>query len=175
MIWITRILIFIASIAILLGVLYAALSIYGWDKIWTKAVGPADMGSVDFSTLRKSKKPNQVLVCPADMCRDKDRDWISQSYALSASDLRDELLNSIKGEKRLERVDDNSQPLELRFVQRSERLKFPDTISIEFFPLTDSTSTLALYSRSLVGETDFGVNLARAKRWLKRLEQKETR
>ena len=44
-------------------------------------------------------------------------------------------------------------------------MRFPDTIDVEVMPAGENQSTLALYSRSLVGRKDFGVNRARLQRW----------
>jgi uncharacterized protein (DUF1499 family) len=48
-------------------------------------------------------------------------------------------------------------------------LGFPDTIVVRFLDLPDGRSTLAIYSRSRFGESDFGVNHARLERWLGKL------
>ena len=45
-------------------------------------------------------------------------------------------------------------------------MRFPDTIDAEVLAVGDDQSTLALYSRSLIGRKDFGVNRARLQRWL---------
>ena len=47
-------------------------------------------------------------------------------------------------------------------------MRYPDTIDIEVFAAEGAT--LAIYSRSLVGSGDFGVNLARIERWLAALD-----
>ena len=52
-----------------------------------------------------------------------------------------------------------------RFIQTSRLMRFPDTIDIEVFPAGNG-ATLAIYSRSLLGRRDFGVNRARVARWL---------
>ena len=49
-------------------------------------------------------------------------------------------------------------------------MRFPDTIDIEVFPAGQRQSTLAIYSRSLLGRKDFGVNRARIARWLAALD-----
>jgi uncharacterized protein (DUF1499 family) len=50
-------------------------------------------------------------------------------------------------------------------------MRFPDTIDVEVVPVGDDKSTLAIYSRSLVGRSDFGVNRARIARWMAALEK----
>jgi len=51
-------------------------------------------------------------------------------------------------------------------VQHTRLMRFPDTIDLEVFPAGEGQSTLAIYSRSLIGRKDFGVNRARITRWL---------
>lgn len=47
-------------------------------------------------------------------------------------------------------------------------MRYPDTVDLEVIPVGENQSTLALYSRSLVGRKDFGVNRARLRRWRNR-------
>ena len=60
-------------------------------------------------------------------------------------------------------------PLAERYIQRSRWLRLPDTIAVRYFPRGEGQSTIALYSRSQLGQGDFGVNRARIARWLDRL------
>jgi len=70
-------------------------------------------------------------------------------------------------------MDDGSDPLNLRFIQRTRRLRFPDTIRVRFFALSENQSTVALHSQSQIGNNDFGVNKQRLIRWLGRLKEFE--
>jgi len=45
-------------------------------------------------------------------------------------------------------------------------MRYPDTIDIEVLSAGTNQSTVAIYSRSLVGSLDFGVNRKRVERWL---------
>ena len=54
---------------------------------------------------------------------------------------------------------------ELRFIMRSPTLRFPDTISVEFFDVKGG-ATLAIYARAQIGYKDFGANEKRVRRWL---------
>ena len=53
-----------------------------------------------------------------------------------------------------------------RFVQYTRLMRYPDTTDVDIIPAGEGRATLALYSRSLVGRKDFGVNCARLTRWL---------
>jgi uncharacterized protein (DUF1499 family) len=56
--------------------------------------------------------------------------------------------------------------LQAHFVARSALLNFPDLIAVQVTP----DSGLILWSRSLYGRSDFGVNRARLETWLAALE-----
>ena len=73
---------------------------------------------------------------------------------------------------RVAMVRDDREKGQCDFVQRSFLFRFPDTITIEVIPVDDDTSTCAVYSRSMYGRGDLGVNRRRIRRWL-RLVQSE--
>ena len=45
-------------------------------------------------------------------------------------------------------------------------MRYPDSITVRFLPLEEGRSTLAIYSRSHYGRSDFGVNKERVDGWL---------
>ena len=57
------------------------------------------------------------------------------------------------------------------YVQRSAWFRFPDIITVRFISVSSSHSTLAIYSRSIYGNGDFGVNRERIDAWLKTLRE----
>lgn len=157
----------------LAAVLFFILKAYGFEKMWEVTSGPADLGPVAFDTLKKGPKPNQALICPRDLCRDQDRDDTAPVYDLTAGELKDALIQSLQAEEHLTRVDDDSDPLQIRYVQHTPLMRFPDTISVRFMPLGEKQSTIALYGRAQVGYSDMGNNLQRLKHWLARLSEHE--
>ncbi len=169
MIWLTRILAFLFGFIAALIVLFSVATSYGWDRIWPSIVGPSDLGPVSFKGLKKDKPSNEALVCPLDLCEPDSIDFASPQYGVPPQRLRALLLESLELEPRLDRVDDESDPMKLRFVQYSARMKFPDTISVEVLTGPRDTSYLAVFSRSQLGQSDLGVNRARIERWLDRL------
>ncbi len=160
----------IFGLAAFCALLILAAKLIGYDRVWPAIVGPADMGPVNFQSLKKSSSPNQYLACPSGLCQSGEVDLTAPSYALSTKELRTLLLQAIEQEEHIERVDGDLYPLKLRFIQRSSFFRFPDTARIEFFTNPDATSTLAIFSSSQIGEDDFGVNEARVKRWLDYLQ-----
>jgi uncharacterized protein (DUF1499 family) len=55
-------------------------------------------------------------------------------------------------------------------VARSALFGFPDLIAARFFDVEDRGSTLAVYSRSVLGHSDLGVNRRRILSWIRELE-----
>ena len=136
-------------------------------------MGPADLGPVKFEGLSKTRRPNQVLICPKDLCNPKHVDAESPVYSVGTDQLRTALLDKILAKSHNQRVDDDADPNQLRFVTRSKWFSFPDTTRIQLIPLGENRSTLAIYGQSQVGRKDFDVNRMRVERWLGYLKEFE--
>lgn len=155
---------------ILVVALAAAMAVaVGQDKVWGFLAGPADQGAVDFAAIARPTTPNTYLVCPDELCGAAAADAVAPVFAVSVESLRDAAFVAWRDELRLEQVAVTDDGNQIRLVQYTALMRFPDTISVRFIALGDDRSTLALYSRSLVGYSDLGANEARATRWLDRL------
>lgn len=134
---------------------------YGLAKL---TGSPLDIGPVDWATLRRHATPNDALVCPASYCPRAMPDREPAVYPTEPSALLARL-------KEVERAENNTAELycgtdcgeRARFIQYTRLMRYPDTIDIQVFPVTGG-ATLAIYSRSLIGRGDFGVNRARIER-----------
>ncbi|MCC7276464.1 MAG: DUF1499 domain-containing protein [Alphaproteobacteria bacterium] len=150
----------------------AAIALFflvGPERVWALA-GPADLGDVDFATLARRETPNDALACPPGLCR-APSDLTPPAYAMGARALAALFDRAVAAEPALERVGGDDGAPSRRYVQRSRLLRFPDTVVVRFLDLPDGRATLALYSRAQLGRSDFGVNLARIRRWLDRLDR----
>lgn len=56
--------------------------------------------------------------------------------------------------------------LQADWVVRSLVFNFPDQVMVQVLPAGPGASTLVIYSRSVYGHSDLGVNLARVRAWL---------
>ncbi len=92
-------------------------------------------------------------------------------FAVSSPELQKAFAKVIASEPRVEQVASDDGGLTQRYVQRTKIMRFPDTIVVRFIDLGEGRSTIALYSRSQLGESDFGVNHARVERWLEKLSK----
>ena len=65
--------------------------------------------------------------------------------------------------------------LQVHYVVRSALLNFPDLVMIQVNALDAGQSTVVIWSRSVYGHSDLGVNQARTKAWLAALQQSSER
>jgi uncharacterized protein (DUF1499 family) len=127
-----------------------------------------DIGPVDWTTLTRHATPNDALVCPAAHCPKAKPDWEPKRYAMAPGELLRRLEQVALAEPNVIKLPPH-RDLAVRLVQRTRLMRYPDTVDIEVFP-ADAGSTLAIYSRSLIGRSDFGVNRARVMRWFAKLD-----
>ncbi len=132
------------------------------------AVG--DVESVDFSELRLTVKPNQFLMCPPGDCGANPH-ADSPVFDVSVEQLRDHWREVLAVQPRVELLAEDEEGQQFDYVQRSVRFRFPDLITVRFISVSFSRSTLAIYSRSVYGKSDFGVNRSRIDAWLDSLRE----
>lgn len=134
-------------------------------SLFAIAACSADTAGVDFATLVRPSSPNTYLVCPKDRCAAAP-DQEGPIYAVPAAQLFERARTLLAAEPRTEVVQDQAETFRLVLVQRSAFFRFPDTITIQVFPLPNGDSTLAIYSQSNYGYGDFGVNKDRVRSWI---------
>ena len=128
-----------------------------------------DIGPIDWATLTRHPTPNDALVCPAAHCPNAKPDWEPKLYPLPPKQLLARLRRIALAEPNVRDLAGGADRT-ARFLQHTRLMRFPDTIDAEVLPVGDNQSTLAIYSRSLLGRKDFGVNRARLERWLAALD-----
>ncbi len=134
-------------------------------SLFALAACSADTAGVDFATLVRPSSPNAYLVCPKERCA-AVVDEEGPIYAVPAAELFGRARTLLAAEPRTELVQDQPEALRLVLVQRSFVFRFPDTITLQAFPLPDGSSTLAIFSQSNYGHGDFGVNKDRVRAWI---------
>ncbi len=132
------------------------------------AVGDAE--SIDFRTLTPADSPNWYLICPPAACT-ADGAAESPIFEGSVERLRARWHALAATRPRVERLAEHPDGWQSDYLQRSARFRFPDLITVRFFPVSPEQSTRAVYSRALYGRRDFDVNRARIETWLAGLLQ----
>jgi len=123
---------------------------------------------VDFKSLKLTGKPNQFLVLPQDYQSMATPHSTSPIFSAPTDQVREALLQVINAAPRTEIIENNAQ---IKVVQRSKLMRFPDTINIEIIPVDENNSTLATLSSSKYGHSDLGVNRKRVEGWLNALSR----
>jgi uncharacterized protein (DUF1499 family) len=123
-----------------------------------------DFEPVNFEDIQLTDKPNQFLMCPPDLCKGHAE---SPVFDMPVEKLLERWRDIVAAQPRVEVLAENSQQID--YVQRSARFRFPDIITVRFISVSPSQSTLAIYSRSVYGKSDFGVNRERIESWLSAL------
>ncbi len=124
-----------------------------------------DVGTVDFAALTLTDRPNQFLMCPPGFCGAKPHAE-SQVFDVALKQLRARWREVVAAEPRVELLAAHEDGRQFDYIQRSARFRFPDIITVRFISASPSQSTHAIYSRSIYGRRDFGVNRARIDTWL---------
>ena len=122
----------------------------------------------NFQAMTLPQLPNYYLVCPEKYCNVTPNAY-SPVYPASADDLFNAFNQIISTEPRVQFVNSIPDQGEFILVERSI-FGFSDDITVQFIALSDSTSTMAIYSKSR-SYYDFGTNKRRVDDWLIKLNQ----
>jgi uncharacterized protein (DUF1499 family) len=139
---------------------------YGLAKL---TGAPLDIGPVDWATLRRHRTENDALVCQATLCPNAKPDREPNIYPMAPGELLARLKTIALAEPDTHELPSEQHDRAARLLQHTRLMRFPDTIDAAVFA-ADGGATLAIYSRSLIGRKDFGVNSARVTRWLAALD-----
>lgn len=158
---------FAAAIALFVAIWFISALLFGRSAILEFLFGAPQRETVSFETLVPPDTPNSYLLCPPDLCRAAAA--ASPVYPVAAAGLRTAWLAMLERQPRVtllrETVVAQAQR-QLDVEQRSLLLGYPDTVTVRFVPLGPERSTLAVYSRSHYGRSDYGVNRDRVRDWL---------
>ncbi|MGP1253143.1 MAG: DUF1499 domain-containing protein [Kiloniellales bacterium] len=120
---------------------------------------------LDLQKLIPPGRPNWHLVVPNGWAHPHALGRAPR-FDVSLDVLREALVGVVAEEPRCHIVGMEKEARQVEFEQKSRLFGFPDRIVVEFVTLGNGASTLAIYSRSLKGYWDFGVNRKRVERWL---------
>jgi len=147
------------------------IAIIGREQALKVVLGPIEVETINFRQLKLPPKPNRFLVCPPEYCA-ANFHMASPVFAVSNIELRQRWIKLMTTQPRIEPGAADDQVMQYDFVQRSALMRYPDSITVRFIPLEKERSTLAIYSRSHYGYSDFGINEARIRAWLEKLERR---
>jgi uncharacterized protein (DUF1499 family) len=152
------------------GIAIAAAALIAEGETLESVIFPVgDVPVIDFATLERGPAPNQYLLCPISACATQT-DGAAPVFEVPVTKLQAAWDEVIAEEPRVQVLRRDITNQQIDYVQRSRFLRFPDLITVRFVPVDDTHATLAIFSRSVYGEGDFGVNRARVEEWLAKLK-----
>ncbi|PWV97634.1 uncharacterized protein (DUF1499 family) [Hoeflea marina] len=155
----------LALLAIVALLILAVLFI-GRERTWVLLAGSPDREQFDFGAGRRSAVPNDALACSQDLCDNPD--IIVDPRSGEPADVLSELGRRLKTlDPHARRLDTDKDQLKARYVTYTRWMRFPDVIHFEAVPLADGMTGIMAYSRSQLGNNDFGKNRARLEQLLK--------
>jgi hypothetical protein len=119
----------------------------------------------DLRTVKRPDAPNNYLICPKGLCNgpvDEEGPTVdppTEKVLVAA-------LKVASLEPDTSPAEVNAGMAQIVFVQRTPWLRFPDIVRVQAIPAAAGKTGVALYSQSVYGRYDFGVNKARARRWM---------
>lgn len=119
---------------------------------------------VSFATLALPRSPNACLACPPG--DDLPAALETPVFLATAEAVLAALGDVAARQKRVHLLATWPELGQVQWVERSRLANFPDVIVAEAVALPGGRASLRLYSRSLIGWSDLGVNTARVRRWL---------
>ncbi|MDX2142362.1 MAG: DUF1499 domain-containing protein [Rhodospirillaceae bacterium] len=132
--------------------------------VFDKLLSHKNPTPVDFRALTLPESPNKYLIAPAGTTTAK-ADETAPSFAMPVADLKIKFLAMVAAQPNVEKLWESPDGLKFQYVQRTPIMRWPDIIDVQLLA-QDGGSTLALYSRSVYGYSDMGVNKARVTAWV---------
>ena len=136
--------------------------------------GPVEREPVAFETLELEPTPNQYLVCPLNLCQ-APAHAASPTFDAPVEELEQAWLALMEDEPNVMPIGKGPAAKQYEFEALTPLIHFPDTVTVRFLTSGEQGSTLAIYSRSHYGHSDFGANEKRVKNWLALLEARLAR
>ncbi len=125
---------------------------------------------MDFADLYRPASPNTFLMCPAGFSA-SPADQEAPVFPCAQERLIANWETMVSAQPRTVEHDRSDDGLSRTYVQRSLLVGYPDVISVQFIAKNEVSCSLAVYSRSQYGHSDFGVNRRRVLGWLANLER----
>lgn len=140
----------------------------GCGEIEPGSVAPADVP--DPTTLERTGRPNDWLVCPDGACA-AEADARPRTYPVPPERLLAAWRAVLADQPRATLVGEDASRSLLLAQDRTPVFRFVDTVAVRVLPAPGGGSTFAAHSRSELGYGDFGTNRRRLEAWIAALDR----
>jgi uncharacterized protein (DUF1499 family) len=124
---------------------------------------------MDTAHIVRPASPNTALAAPAGF--QPPPDIVTPVYPLPAARLYADIQAVAAAQPRTYPAAAYPDRLQVHWVVRSAVLNFPDLVTAQVTPAGPDATSLVLYSRSVYGYSDLGVNRKRVEAWLGALDR----
>lgn len=128
------------------------------------AAGIAVPAQMDMAAITRPASPNTALAAPQGFSPAPD--IVTRSYSVPPERLFAAMQKVAAAQERVFAHASFPAALQAHYVARSWLMNFPDLVTVQ----VTEQGGLILWSRSIYGESDLGVNKARLERWLAALD-----
>jgi hypothetical protein len=123
---------------------------------------------MDMTKIERPSTPNTFLAGPAGMRPEPDE--LTPEQPLPAQALYDKARDAFSRKPSTYVAAEFPSRLQIHYVVRSALMNYPDLVTVQVNPAEADQSTLVIWSRSVYGRSDLGVNRQRTKAWLAALQ-----
>jgi uncharacterized protein (DUF1499 family) len=150
-------------VLIIVGLLVTAIAV---GAIWIRRLDhDAAVWHADPLVAAKPTTPNSYRVGPNGTT---EPDAMAPTFSISSADLAAKF-DAIARGAGSDVVGGSAAEGYVTYVQASSLFGFPDYVSVKFIEIDADNSTLAVFSRSRLGQSDLGVNKKRVEAWFAQL------
>jgi uncharacterized protein (DUF1499 family) len=132
------------------------------------AAGVPPPALMDVSHIERPATPNTALAAPEGFRPAPD--LVTPVYKVPPDRLFAAVRDVAAKQPRTYEAAVFPQALQVHYVARSAAFNFPDLVTVQVTPAPPDGATLVLWSRSVYGEGDLGVNRKRVGAWLAALD-----
>jgi hypothetical protein len=132
------------------------------------AQGVPDPGAMDLAHFERAPH-SAAVIGPAGFA---DADFVAPAFAAAPGVVFAALRAVAAGQARTYPLAVEPGALQAAYVARSAGGNFPDVVQVAAVPAGAGRSSYVIYSHSIYGASDFGVNAARVKAWAASVEEK---
>jgi uncharacterized protein (DUF1499 family) len=131
---------------------------------FTGAAGLPTPTLMDMTHIIRPATPNTALAAPANFTPAPD--IVTPTYKVPPDRLFAAAEAVAVGQPRTYPAATFANERQVHYVARSAAFNFPDLITVQVSPAPPDGATLVIWSRSVYGESDLGVNRKRVVAWL---------
>lgn len=128
--------------------------------------GEGGLERIEFATLRRDAPGKSFLACPPQRCPNAQPDAASPAFDIPVERLLGRLLEFVDGAAGVRTDNLDMERLQFVFLAPVPGEPAPDVVTVRLYPAAETGSTLAIYSRTLVGTPLRDRHERRVKRWL---------